>query len=152
MLEADFMEGRCFFMGTFHTRGRFPGRSCVFAGDLPYQRSISRKVGAFSGGPSMPEAVFKEGPAFLPGTIHARDRFQGRSAHFQGDLPCWRLISWKVGAFSWGPSMPEAVFKEGPAFFMGTFHARGDAHERARGERANLAGWRRNPKKRAGEG
>ena len=35
MLEADFMEGRRFFRGTFHARGCFHGRSCVFHGDLP---------------------------------------------------------------------------------------------------------------------
>ena len=55
---------------TFHTRGRFPGRSCVFAGDLPCQRLISWKVGAFSGEPSMLEAVFMEGRRFFIGTFH----------------------------------------------------------------------------------
>ena len=39
----------------------FPGRSVPFQGDLPCQRPVSRKVGAFSGGPSMPEACFPEG-------------------------------------------------------------------------------------------
>ena len=31
MLEADFMEGRRFFMVTFHARGRFQGRSEVLS-------------------------------------------------------------------------------------------------------------------------
>ena len=88
MLEVDFQEGRCFFMGTFHARGRFQGRSCVFAGDLPCQRSISRKVGAFSWGPSMLEAIFQEGRCFFKGTFHARGRFHGRSALFHGNIPC----------------------------------------------------------------
>ena len=43
-----------------------------------------------------------------------------------------------------------AVFMEGRSLFKGAFYARGDALERARGERANLAGWRRNPKKEQG--
>jgi hypothetical protein len=67
------------------------------------------------------------------GTFHARGRSQGRSCVFAGDLPCWRLISWKGGTL-----------------FRGTFDARDNTHERARGERANLAGWRRNPKKEQG--
>ena len=32
MLEADFMEGRRIFKGTFHARGRFHGRSAPFSG------------------------------------------------------------------------------------------------------------------------
>ena len=80
----------------------FPGRSVPFQGDLPCQRPISRKVGAFLGGPSMPEALFP-----------------GRSVPFQGDLPCQRPISRKVGAFSGGPSMPEAYFPEGPDIILG---------------------------------
>ena len=71
MLEADFMEGRCFFMGTFHARGCFHGRSCVFRGDLPCQRLISWKVDAFSRGPSMLGADFMEGRRFFMGTFHA---------------------------------------------------------------------------------
>ena len=31
MLEADFMEGLRFFMGIFHARGRFSGRSEVLS-------------------------------------------------------------------------------------------------------------------------
>ena len=46
---------------TFHARSRFPGRSCVFSGDLPCQRPFSWKVLPFPRGPSMPGAVFLEG-------------------------------------------------------------------------------------------
>ena len=35
---------------TFHARARFPGRSCVFPGDLPCQGPFSWKVLPFSGG------------------------------------------------------------------------------------------------------
>ena len=106
MLEADFQEGRCFFRVTFHARGRFPGRSVLFHGDLPCQRSISRKVLRFCRGPSLPEVDFQEGRCFFMGTFHARSHFPGRSVLFQGDLPCQRPFSWKVGAFSWEHSMP----------------------------------------------
>ena len=116
---AVFPEGTCHSGGTFHARGCFPGRSVPFRGDLPCQRLFSRKVGAFSGGPSMPGAIFPEGPAFFRGS------FPGRSALFPGDLPCQGPFSRKVLRFSGGPSMPEPVFPEGPAFFRGTFHARG---------------------------
>ena len=61
----------------------------------------------------MPEAVFKEGPAFFRGTFHARGRFPGRSVLFPGDLPGQRLFFWKVSAISGGPSGPGAVFPEG---------------------------------------
>ena len=44
MLVAVFLEGPAFFRGTFHARGHFPGRSCVFQGDLPCQGPFSRKV------------------------------------------------------------------------------------------------------------
>ena len=142
MLEPVFLEGPAFFRGTFHARARFPGRSCVFPGDLPCWRLFSRKVLRFSGGPSMLEAVFPEGPAFFRGTFHAGGHFPGRSyafpwdlpcqcpfsrkvLPFSGDLPCWRLFSRKVLRFSGGPSMLVAVFLEGPAFFRGTFHASG---------------------------
>ena len=108
MPEAIFPEGPAIFRGTFHASARFPGRPCVF-----------------SGGPSMPEAIFPEGPAFFPGTFHARSHFPGRSCDFQGDLPCQGPFSRKVLRFSGGPSMPEAVFPEGPALFQGTFHTRG---------------------------
>jgi hypothetical protein len=47
---------RRFFRGTFHAGGHFPGRSCLFPGDLPCQRPFSRKVLPFSGGPSTLEA------------------------------------------------------------------------------------------------
>ena len=61
-IGAVFPEGPALFRGTFHARGRFPGRSCVFPGDLPCQGPFSWKVRRFSGGPSMPGAVFPEGP------------------------------------------------------------------------------------------
>ncbi|GEM_PF-6089535 len=120
-----FPEGPAFFRGTFHARSHFPGRSCAFPGDLPRHGPFFRKVLRFSGGPSMPGAVFPEGPAFFRGTFHARGRFSGRSCAFPGDLPCQGPFSRKVRRFSGGPSMLEAVFPEGPAFFRGTFHARG---------------------------
>ena len=125
MLVPVFPEGPAFFRGTFHARGRFPGRSCVFPGDLPCWRPFSRKVLRFSGGPSMLEAIFPEGPALFRGTFHARSHFPGRSCVFPGDLPCQGPFSRKVLRFSGGPSMLEVVFLEGPAFFRGTFHARG---------------------------
>ncbi len=123
MPGAIFPEGPAFFRGTFHARGHFPGRFCNFPGDLPCQSPFSWKVLRFSGGPSMPGAIFPEGPAFFSGTFHARARFPGRSCAFPGDLPCQSPFSWKVLRFSGGPSMPEPVFPEGPAFFRGTFHA-----------------------------
>ena len=123
--EAVFPEGRCHSGGTFHARGCFPGRSVPLQGDLPGQGLFSRKVGAIPGGPSGPEAVFPEGRCHSGGTFHARGCFPGRSVPFQGDLPCQGPFLRKVGAIAGGPSMPGAVFKEGPAFFRGTFHARG---------------------------
>ena len=131
MPGAIFPEGPAFFRGTFHARGHFPGRFCNFPGDLPCQCPFSRKVLQFSGGPSMPgaifpegpaffggpsmlEAVFPEGPAFFRGTFHARGHFSGRSCVFPGDLPRQRPFSWKVLVFSVGPSMPDPVFLEGP--------------------------------------
>ena len=62
---------------------------------------------------------------FFRGTFHARGHFPGRSCDFSGDLPRWRPFSRKVLRFFGGPSMLEAIFPEGPAFFRGTFHARG---------------------------
>ena len=114
MLEPVFLEGPAFFRGTFHARAHFSGRSCVFPGDLPCQKPFSRKVLRFSGGPSMLGAIFPEGPAFFRGTFHARSHFPGRSCLFPGDLPCQEPFSWKVLPFSGGPSMPEAIFPEGP--------------------------------------
>ena len=113
----------------------FAASAQPISSDLPCWRPIPRKVLRFCRGPSMPEADFMEGRRFFRGTFHARGRFHGRSALFHWDLPCQRPFLWKVGAL-----------------FRGTFDARDNTHERARGERANLAGWRRNPKKRAGEG
>ena len=120
-----FPEGPALFRGTFHAGGCFPGRPCVFQGDLPCWRLFSRKALRFSGGPSMLGAIFPEGPALFRGTFHARGRFPGRSCVFPGDLPCQGPFSRKVLRFSGGPSMPEAIFPEGPALFRGTFHARG---------------------------
>ena len=120
-LGAIFPEGPALFRGTFHARGRFPGRSCAFPWALPRWGPFSRKVLRFSGGPSMPEAVFPEGPAFFPGTFHARSHFPGRSCDFPGfpcvfplDLPCQKPFTRKVLRFSRGPSMPGAIFPEGP--------------------------------------
>ena len=103
----------------------FSGLARHLPQDLPCQGPFSRKVLRFSGGPSMPGAIFLEGPAFFRGTFHASARFPGRSCVFPGDLPCQEPFSRKVLRFSGGPSMPEPVFLEGPAFFRGTFHARG---------------------------
>ncbi len=148
MPEPVFPESPAFFRGTFHARARFPGRFCNFPGDLPCQepfsrkvlrfsgdlpcwrlfsrkvlrfsgdlpcwRLFSRKVLRFSGGPSMPGAIFLEGPAFFRGTFHARGHFPGRFWCFQWDLPCQIPFSWKVLPFSGGPSMPGAIFLEGP--------------------------------------
>ncbi len=81
MLEAISPEGPALFRGTFHASASFPGRSCVFPGDLPCQGPFSRKVLPFTGGPSMPEAIFPEGPCpsalslryfGTPGTKNAR--------------------------------------------------------------------------------
>ena len=96
MPGAVFPEGPAFFRGTFHASARFPGRSCVFQGDLPCQGPFSRKVLRFSGGPSMLVPVFPEGPAFFRGTFHASARFPGRSCVFPGDLPCQGPFSRKV--------------------------------------------------------
>ena len=85
MLGAIFPEGPAFFRGTFHARSHFPGRSCVFPGDHPCQEPLFWKVLPFSGGPSMPGAIFLEGPAFFRGTFHARGHFPGRSCLFPVD-------------------------------------------------------------------
>ena len=114
MPGAIFPEGLALFRGTFHAGGRFPGRSCVFQGDLPRQCPFSRKVLCFPVGPSMLEAVFPEGPALFRGTFHAGGYFPGRSCVFPGDLPCQKPFSRKVLRFSGGPSMPGAIFPEGP--------------------------------------
>ncbi len=91
MPEPVFLEGPAFFRGTFHAGGCFPGRSCVFPGDLPRQRPFSRKVLRFSGGPSMPGAIFLEGPAFFRWTnchfalaIHQNGSFGGRTWQDRG--------------------------------------------------------------------
>ena len=120
----------------------FAASAQPISSDLPCWRLISWKVGAFSWGPSIPEADFQEGRRFFMGTFHARSHFHGRSAHFHGDLPCQRPFLRKVDAFSWGPSMLEADFMEGQSLFKGAFYARGDTLERARGERVKRAGWR----------
>ena len=71
-----------------HQNGTFGERLLPHLGNLPGKGPFSRKVLRFSGGPSMPGAVFPEGPAFFRGTFHARGRFPGRPCVFQGDLPC----------------------------------------------------------------
>ena len=115
----------CPFVSAIHQNGSFCGWPPAPSPNRPGLGLVSRKVGAFSGGPSMPEACFPEGRCLFRGTFHARGLFPGRSAPFQGDLPCQRPVSRKVGAFSGGPSMPEAYFPEGRRLFRGTFHARG---------------------------
>ena len=79
MPEADSLEGPAIFKGTFHARGHFPGRSCIFQGDLPCQGLFFRKVLRFSRGPSMLGGIFPEGPVIFKGTFHARGHFPGRS-------------------------------------------------------------------------
>ena len=74
---------------------------------------VSRKVGAFSGGPSMPEACFPEGRRLFRGTFHARGLFPGRSAPFQGDLPCQGPISRKVPTLFLGTSHVGTVYLVG---------------------------------------
>ena len=119
----------------------FSGLARHLPQDLPCQGPFSRKVLRFSGGPSMPGAIFPEGSAIFRGTFHARSHFPGRSCVFrgtfhaggcfpgrscvfQGDLPCQGPFFWKVLRFSGGPSTPEAIFLEGSGVFSGTFHAR----------------------------
>ena len=84
MLGAIFLEGSAFFRGTFHARAHFSGRSALFPGDLPCQGLFSWKVLRFSGGPSMPGAIFLEGSAFFRWTnrhfalaIHQNGSFGG---------------------------------------------------------------------------
>ncbi len=98
----------CPFVSAIHQNAPFGGWAPVPSPNRPGLGLVSRKVGAFSGGPSMPEACFPEGRRLFRGTFHTRGLFPGRSAPFQGDLPCQRPVSRKVGAFSGG-----------------TFHARG---------------------------
>ena len=76
-----FPEGPALFRGTFHASARFPGRSCVFQGDLPCQGPFSRKVLCFSGGPSMLGAIFPEGGCRFGWTFRDRGGFSGRSAN-----------------------------------------------------------------------
>ena len=109
----------CPFVSAIHQNGSFGGWPPAPSTNRPGLGLVSRKVDAFSGGPSMPEACFPEGRCLFRGTFHARGLFPGRSAPFQGDLPCQRPVSRKVGAFSGGPSMPEACFPEGPDIILG---------------------------------
>ena len=53
----------------------FAASAQPISSDLPCQKPFSRKVGAFSWGPSMLEADFMEGRRIFMGTFHARDRF-----------------------------------------------------------------------------
>jgi len=98
----------CPFVSAIHQNAPFGGWAPVPSPNRPGLGLVSRKVGAFSGGPSIPEACFPEGRCLFRGTFHARGLFPGRSVPFQGDLPYQRPVSRKVGAFSGG-----------------TFHARG---------------------------
>ncbi len=97
-------------------------------------------VGGFCGGAPCPDGIQFLVPDLLgPGQSTSllcaggggMSFFAESAQPISSDLPCWRLISWKVGAFSWEPSMPEADFMEGWCFFMVTFHARGRFHGRS---------------------
>ena len=68
-ISALFKEGPGFFVWTFQDFGDFQGRSGLFPVDLPRFRPFSRKVRAFSCGPSKVSALFKEGPDFFLGTF-----------------------------------------------------------------------------------
>ena len=86
MPGAVFPEGPAFFRGTFHARGRFPGRSCLFPGDLPCQCPFFRKVLRFSRGPSMLEAVFPEGSRTGWRTGRRKGLYCGRNGSLFDDL------------------------------------------------------------------
>ena len=124
--KQHFWWMNCPFPFAIHQNGTFGGRLPPHLGNLPGKGLFFWKVLRFSGGPSMPGAVFLEGPALFRGTFHARSHFPGRSCVFQGDLPCQGPFFRKVLRFSGGPSMPGVVFPEGRGVFRGTFHARGD--------------------------
>ena len=78
-------------------------------------------------------ACFPEGRCLYRGTFHARGLFPGRSAPFQGDLPCQRLVSRKVPTLFLGTSHVGTVYlvghgavgREGGATLM--FFAEGTA-------------------------
>ena len=65
-----------------HQNSSFCGWAPAPSPNRPGLGLVSRKVGAFSGGPSMPEAYFPEGRCFFRGTFHARGLFPGRSRHY----------------------------------------------------------------------
>ena len=77
----------CPFVSAIHQNAPFGGWAPVPSPNRPGLGLVSRKVGAFSGGPSMPEACFPEGPDIILGDQPRRDRFFGRS---------WGLLAGKV--------------------------------------------------------
>ena len=74
----------CPFVSAIHQNAPFGGWAPVPSPNRPGLGLVSRKVGAFSGGPSMPEACFPEGPDIILGDQPRRDRFFGRS------WGCWQ--------------------------------------------------------------
>ena len=103
----------CPFVSAIHQNAPFGGWAPVPSPNRPGLGLVSRKVGAFSGGPSMPEACFPEGRRLFRGTFHTRGLFPGRSAPFQGDLPCQRPVSRKVPTLFLGTSHAGTVFSVG---------------------------------------
>ena len=103
----------CPFVSAIHQNGSFGGWPPAPSTNRPGLGLVSRKVDAFSGGPSMPEACFPEGRCLFRGTFHARGLFPGRSAPFQGDLPCQRPVSRKVPTLFLGTSHAGTVFSVG---------------------------------------
>ena len=69
--------------------------------------------------------TFRGWPRPITSSVPKNHPFSELARHLPQDLPCQGPFSWKVLRFSGGPSMLGAVFLEGPAFFKGTFHARG---------------------------
>ena len=67
-----------------HQNAPFGGWAPAPSPNRPGLGLVSRKVGAFSGGPSMPEACFPEGPDIILGDQPRRDRLFGRS------WGCWQ--------------------------------------------------------------
>ena len=74
----------CPFVSAIHQNGSFCGWPPAPSPNRPGRGLVSRKVGAFSEGPSMPEACFPEGPDIILGDQPRRDRFFGRS------WGCWQ--------------------------------------------------------------
>ena len=72
----------CPFVSAIHQNGSFGGWPPAPSTNRPGLGLVSRKDGAFSEGPSMPEACFPEGRCLFRGTFHARGLFPGRSRHY----------------------------------------------------------------------